>query len=57
MKFYGFLNVIFGYSLNDIMNNDHTCLFQCINISRVSRKQFKPWPGGFGFKAMSNVHA
>ena len=26
------------------MNNDHTCLFQCINISRVSQKQFEPEP-------------
>ena len=36
--------VMFGYivmvSLIKCKNNDQTCLFQCINISRLSRKQF-----------------
>ena len=29
-------------SLRKCKNNNHTCLFQCINISHVSRKQFEP---------------
>ena len=37
--------VIFGYNFNEFIrkfkNNDHTCLFQCINIIRLSRKQFE----------------
>ena len=43
-KFY-VLYVSFGYifkeSLRKCKNKDHTFLFQCINISRVSRKQFE----------------
>ena len=34
-------------SLKECKNNDHTCLFQCINISRVSRKQFEPSAANF----------
>ena len=29
-------------SLRKCKNNDHTCLFQCINICHISRKQFDP---------------
>ena len=36
----------FGYIINGIIeeckNNNQTCLFQCINISTVSRKRFEP---------------
>ena len=42
LRFYIIFCYISMESLRKCKNNDHTCLFQCIIISRVYRKLFEP---------------
>ena len=60
--FFTFFYIDFGYtcismqSFRKWKNNYNTCLFQCINVSRVSRKQFEPSANINAWKNMHNPY-